>query len=414
MSTSSLAQAPPVPATEMGVDRDWPAVIASSLGLIFSVGTLSVYTFGVFIGPLSSEFGWSRTQLSGAIAVSSYVQAASLPFWGLLTDRLGPRPIILFSVVMLSLLVASLSLLGPHLWQFYLVFAAIPLLAGGATPLGYSAVMIRRFDRKLGLALGLGLMGVSLGSAVLPPLSQALLGAYGWRTTYALLGLLALVLTVPTAIIATRNAAGPAFSREASRAAPIGQLVKTRAFLLVCATILLLGTICSGLLAHLVPMMIDRGFTPIAAASLAGVVGVAALVVRGGLGWVLDRIHAPYAIAAVGLLLSVSLLLLAFGSGVESTYLAAILLGTGLGAEVDFVSFLIRRYFSPATFGRLYGIAFALFTVGLGTGPLLLGRSFDHWDGYTPGLLLFAVLGVAVAGLSLWMPSYSRASQTAG
>ena len=97
------------------LDRDWATVGASAIGLILSVGKFPLYPFGVFVRPLAAEFGWSRTQLSGAVAVSQYAFAFSAPFWEILTDRFGPRAIILPSVVAISLLVASLALLTPNL-----------------------------------------------------------------------------------------------------------------------------------------------------------------------------------------------------------------------------------------------------------------------------------------------------------
>ena len=71
------------------LNRDWLAVVASAVGLMLGVGTLTIYTFGVFVGPLSAEFHWSWTELFGAVAISQYALALSVPFWGYLTDRFG-------------------------------------------------------------------------------------------------------------------------------------------------------------------------------------------------------------------------------------------------------------------------------------------------------------------------------------
>ena len=79
-----------------------------------------------------------------------------------------------------------------------------------------------------------------------------------------------------------------------------------------------------------------------------------------------------------------------------------------LGAEVDFISFLVRRYFGNAAFGQLYGIAFGLFLLGSGTGPLILSSSFDRTGGYVPGLIAFTALSLVVVGLALAMPRYAR------
>ena len=387
------------------VDRDWVAVAASAFGLIFSVGTLSVYTFGVFVHPLAKEFGWGRTQLSLTLAISQYVLAFSSPLWGVLNDRFGPRATLLPSITALGLLVASLSLLTPHLWHLYFVFAAIPLLAGAATPLGYSSVLIRLFERHLGLSLGLAIMGVGIGAFVLPPLTQQLVVSIGWRGAYVVLGALTLIIGLPAALVATRRAAGPVLRQTGALVSAVLPLLRTRVFLLMCVLFFLLGAISVGTLAHLVPMMVDRGFTPGAAARVAAVTGVATLLGRAGIGWVLDRVSAAYVLAVVSLFAAVAFLLLGYGGGKGASYLAAFLLGGVIGAEVDFIAFLTRRHFATAVFGRLYGLGFGVYMIGAGTGPLLMGASFDSYGGYRAALTLFAVLGVAAAAVSLALPN---------
>ena len=388
------------------LDHDWLAVGASAVGMVLCVGTLALYSFGVFVRPLTAEFGWTRTGLFAALSFFQFGLAFSSPVWGVVLDRFGPRRVILFSLVALSLLVASLGLLTPNLWHLYLVFLGIPLLGGGASPLGYSAVMVRRFDRKLGFALGLSLLGVGLGGAVLPPLAQFLLSEFGWRTAYVALGALTFVVTLPAALLATRNASGPVRYR-ANAALSIAPMLRTRAYMLMAVTFVLLGIVSVGVLAHLVPMMVDHGFTPAEAARIAGLSGLAVVVVRGGLGWVLDRVHAPYVLAVIAVIAGAVPLLLAYGEGPATGYLAAVLLGSAIGAEVDFVSFLVRRYFDQAAFGRLYGIAFGLYILGTAVGPVSLGASFDHLGGYQPGLVLFAVLGMIAAAAALFMPRYA-------
>ncbi len=390
-------------------NENWPVVVAAALGLTFSVGTLLVSSFGVFVRPLAAEFHWNRTELSGALAVSQYALALSGWLWGALIDRFGPRVIVVPSVVIISALIASLGLLTPHLWHLYLVFAAIPLLAGGASPLGYSGILVRIFDRHLGLALGLALTGIGLGGAILPPLATALIQGVGWRDAYVVLGVLTLIITLPAALFGTRAVDGPRGDRLDQAGAAILPLIWTRAYLLVSAAFLLLGAISIGTMAHFVPMMVDRGFKPPAAAKMAASIGFATIVIRVGSGWLLDRVHARYVLAAIALMAAAALLLLAFETGTASAYAAAFLLGAVFGAEADLLAYQVSRYFGQAVFGRLYGLAFGLFVVGVGTGPLLMGASFGYLGGYRPGLLSFAALSVVVASLALAMPAYDKA-----
>jgi MFS family permease len=389
-------------------DREWAVVAASAFGLLFSVGTLLLYSFGVFVQPLSKEFGWTRTQLSIALAVSQYTFAFCSPFWGMAADRFGPRPILVMSVLGLSALVASLALLTPNIWQYYAVFGAVSFLAGAASPIGYSAILVQKFDRHLGLALGLSFMGVGLGAALLPPLAQALVGGLGWREAYVTLGALTLVVTLPAALVATRGVHRAAPRAAGASRQPVLPLIRTRAFILMCTIFLLLGVLSIGALASLVPIMVGRGFTPQGAAQVAAVTGLAAIAGRGGIGWVLDRFHAPYIVCAIALLATAAFLLMAYSTGTAAAYLIAVLLGAVVGAEVDFTAFFVRRYFGKAMFGQLYGLTFGLFIVGSGTGPVLMSASFDWFGTYQAGELLFAAASVGVALLTLAMPDYER------
>ncbi len=391
-----------------GMDRDWLAVASLTICLVFSVGTLTLYCFGVFVAPLSAQFGWGRTKIIGALTISQYMLAVMLPLWGGLTDRIGPRLVVPFSYVMLALGFASLALLTPHIWHLYLVFALIPIFAGGATPLGSSAVLVQRFQKHLGLSMGFSLMGVGLGAAVLPPLAQKLIAQHGWRSAVAVIGLLTLAITLPSAFAAVRNIRGPAVARQTASQVSILPMVQTRAFLLMSTVFLLLGIASVGVLVNLVPMMTDRGVTPASAAKMAALAGGMALVARAVVGWVLDHVFAPRVLASFALIASASFLLFHFTRGPLPTLIAVLLLGLVVGAEVDCIGFMVRRYFSPQAFGRLYGIAFGLILVGTGTGPLLLSYLHDRYAGYGEGLLLFAALGVVCAAITLAMPRYEE------
>src|SRR6267142_6704172 len=74
-----------------GTARDWLVPLGGALGLIVGNGPISVFAFGVFIGPLEAEFGWSRASLGIAIALCAFMSAITLPFIGLLMDKFGVR-----------------------------------------------------------------------------------------------------------------------------------------------------------------------------------------------------------------------------------------------------------------------------------------------------------------------------------
>ena len=206
-------------------------------------------------------------------------------------------------------------------------------------------MIVRKFEGKLGQALGLALMGVGLGAFLLPPITQTFVVEFGWRGAFAAVGLLTLLVTLPAASIATRGLGKPVVAPTALNAPSVMSMIRTRAFILMCVVFVLIGTISVGVLSHLVPLMTDRGLTPAVAARVAGTAGLATLIGRGGLGWILDRVYAAYVLAAVAMMAACAFLLLAFGHGIVLAYIAAALVGLVVGAEVDFVADTLERQY---------------------------------------------------------------------
>ena len=102
----------------------WWVVLATCVGLTVHIGPIIVSTFGIFLKPLSQEFGWSRTQISLAFSLATLVATVAVPFIGRLVDRFGARRVILPAVLLFGLSVLSLSFLSAHLWRFYALFSA--------------------------------------------------------------------------------------------------------------------------------------------------------------------------------------------------------------------------------------------------------------------------------------------------
>ena len=356
------------------------------------------------MGPIGHDLRVSRGQVSGALTVAQLSLVVSSLVWGLLLDRFGPRRMLLFGVLGLGISLACLSRATVPLWHLYLLFSLIALLGTGASPLGYNGVLVQRFQRRLGLALGLALMGVGFGAAIVPELSQHFIAAFGWRAAYLALATTAVVVGIPAALVATRHVSARTGHSSTTTAQSASSLMQTPTFLLICCIFFLLGTAGTGVITHLVPIMTDKGFSALAAAKLSGLIGISTLVSRGLVGWLLDRVHGSYLVAAVGVVCACLCSLLIVG-GAPPVYAAVcILLGLIGGAEIDFISFLVRRYFGPAAFGRLYAVAFAAFMLGPGT--VLAGYSFDRFHTYRPSLLLFVGISLLAALLAFALPPY--------
>jgi cyanate permease len=275
--------------------------------------------------------------------------------------------------------------------------------AAGQTPLPYAKAISAWFDRRLGLALGIAMAGVGIGAAVVPQIAQALIGWSGWRAAYVGLGLLTFALAFPAVAFLVRQPAG---WRDAARAAAAAggaqsalpgltgrEALRSGHFWTLAVVFFIAAAACNGTIAHIVPLLTDRGVTPAAAASALSAAGLALVGGRLVAGYLLDRIYAPY-VAVVFLLLPVAgITLLLLTADPALAWSAALLIGLGLGAEIDLVAFFIRRYLGMRSFGEIYGYLFAIFMFGSGIGPFALGVTFDRAGSYLP---LLAVLAAAL------------------
>src|SRR6185436_6673316 len=173
----------------------WRVMWACAAAAFFASTPYQV--FAVFLLPVSGEFSWSRESASGAYAVMAVSAAAAAPLVGRLIDRIGARPVILLSMTVVGLAVASLSMLTASLSHLYGVSIAIGVATIGASAVAHSRVIFVWFDVHRGRARGLMVAG-GMGSAiVLPPAAVNLIRFFGWRAAWFVLGMLIVVVGVP-------------------------------------------------------------------------------------------------------------------------------------------------------------------------------------------------------------------------
>jgi MFS family permease len=397
----------------------WWVVLVSAIGMTTGIASVNLWSFGVFIGPLSAEFGWTVSEITTVLLIGTLVTVVSSPFIGRLVDRLGARRVALASIVLLGSLLVSLYWLTPNLWHFYLVFGVMPLLGAGTSSVAYARVISRWFDRRRGLALGLTLAGVGVGAFVIPLLTNAVIQTHGWRAAYVVLGLLSLALTLPLAFFLLRDSpesmgqrpdgAPPAAEEPAGAArAPAGvvgfatdeALRQPRLWQMVAA-FLVLGLAIGGVLILLVPILEQRGVPRETAVLVQAGLGVALVIGRVFAGWLMDRFFAPY--VAIAFLIGPigGLLLFANSTSPAAAVTAALLIGLAAGAEVDVIAYMIGRYFGTRAYATLYGVLYSAWTLGSGFGPKLFAIVFERTGSYSPGLLAAAVL-MTLSCLLLW------------
>src|SRR5687768_879728 len=253
-------------------------------------------SYAVFLLPLEREFGWTRSQLTGVYSVYLLVNGFTAPLVGLVFDRFGPRWVYGAGLAMLG---AAFSLAAGlvSLWQFYLfvgVMVGIAVSFNGMVPA--SALLSRWFPSRLSTAIGIAYSATGVGTLLFVPLAQYLIAAYGWRSAYATLGTVLLVL-VPLAMLALpwrRFFAGrPEERRSRDKVAGEGwtlrAALRSSVFWGLAQIFFCTAAGMFSIVVQLVACLIDAGFSPLVAASSFGAIGMLSAASIMGSGFLSDR-----------------------------------------------------------------------------------------------------------------------------
>lgn len=389
----------------------WWVVVGAVLGLLVGNGAIMHFTFGVLLKPIGEEFGWSRGTVSMAMVIGLVCTGLMTPLVGILVDRYGIRRVALPFITLFALIVAAASLTPAVPAVFIAIYGLMGLAAAGQTPLIYSKSIVATFDDRRGLALGIAMAGVGLGVALVPQFTQALIGVVGWRGAYVGLGIITVLFAVPAVAFLVRepDRALAAATGEAPAVLPglTGrEALKTKFFWLLVVPFFALAMAANGTITHVVPLLTDRGVSPQMATTALSMAGLSLIAGRLLAGWLLDRMFAPYVAVVFIVTPLIGILLLMSTHDTTMATVATVLMGLGIGAEVDLIAFFISRYLGLRSFGEIYGYLFAIFMLANGIGPFVMGVSFDKAGSYVPVLWVFAGGLVLAAVLILMMGPY--------
>jgi len=407
--THSIDQAT-TPLTEFDLRYyGWRVVLAACFGVMAGFGSLFVYTFSVFVKPLSAQFGWNREAISAGFAIAAVTLGFVSPLLGRWIDRLGPRRIILPCMTIYVGAIVSLALLRFGLWQFYLTCFVLGAVGNGAAHLAYSRSVSTWFDRRLGTALAFVMVGAGLGAMILPVIAQSVITHSGWRASYASLGGIALLLGLPLSwrYIRERGATPWKSAPVAYSGISWQHGLRSSPFWIVTAILFVSSISMNGAITHLSALLTDRGLTASRAALCASVLGAASLFGRVIAGWFLDRFFGPHVAFAINAITALGILTLARADTFLAGSLAAALIGIGAGGEAAITPYLLTRYFGLRAFSTLYGFTWTFYAAAGAIGPVILGHAFDATGSYVSLLTLLALALGLMALTNFLLPRYT-------
>jgi MFS family permease len=371
----------------------WAVVAASVAALIVGQGSINVFAAGVFLKPVSEELGFGRGEISTAIGISNLMIALATPFFGRLIDKYGVQRPLLASIALFALATAAMSMITPSIAVLYGLYAIAGLVGVGQNPGAYSKAVSAWFDSRRGLALGITLAGVGLGTAIVPQLSSYLIGHFGWRLGYVGLGATIIVLALLPVALWVRlpdSSVGGSIAQRVTVGMTVREALRDWRFWALTVSFFIGGLVINGSLVHIVPLLTDRGVSLPAAVGAVSSAGLALIVGRLIAGYLMDKMHAPLLGIFFLILPLVGLVLLTVES--VNPIIGAILLGLGIGAEVDLLSYLVSRYFGMKSFGTLHGLMFSGVVLGNAAGAASLGWAFQANGSYNAAFTVFEAL----------------------
>ena len=388
-------------------------IVVSFVTLFISVG-FGFYSFGPFFKAIADDLGGSRFGVSGALTTFMVATALMGPFLGRAVDGGSIRKIMTVGILILATGFFLLSW-SQNLVQFYAILALVVGL--GAAMIGdltASALVANWFVRRRGMALGVATMGISLSGVVMAPLATYLIEAVGWRHTFRIYGLLALVVIFPLVrlLVVTRpedvgllpdNDPPPEPEPTVVEAAPVPGapalqpavpptgtgVLRNPNFWLIATVVSLTFSPNSGTLTHIIPHVTDLGYSAGRAAFVLSTIAFLGVIGKVVFGWVSDRIDKRVAMFLAVIGQAIGVLVFRETESYAIILLGGAIFGLSMGGMVPLWGAMIGAVFGRNRFGRVMGLMRpVMFPIQM-IGVPLAGYLYDRQGNYDMTFSIF-------------------------
>ena len=365
-------------------------IIVAAGGLLGCVAIGGLFSLPVFLRPIAQDTGWSTTGISAAMTLAVVALAVGSIGWGYLSDRVGPRIVVLTGSVLLTAGLA-LSSLATSLVAFQLLFGVVVGVSAAAIFAPMMACVTGWFDTRRSLAVSLVSAGMGMAPMTMSPLAAWLVQAHDWRTSLQIIAALGGIIMVPMALLIRRP---PALAQAASAAAPgaapepnepalsVGQALRSAPFLILVATSFLSCATHSGPIFHTVSYAVTCGIPLMAAVSIYSLEGLAGMGGRLVFGLLGDRFGAARVLVLA--LLAQAIVVLGYVSARElgSFYTVAALFGFTYAGVMPLFAVIARENFPLRMMGTVIGGTTMASSLGMALGPVLGGLIYDSFSSY--------------------------------
>jgi MFS family permease len=390
-------------------------IVAVGFLIAFSSGPGQSFVFSVFLDSIIEDTGLSRTAISALYAVGTGVSAMMVAFVSRMADRVGPRLVVIFVAGALGVACFGMAFAQGFV-AFFLAFAALRALGQGSTPINATLMTAQWFVERRGRAMAVMGLGFAASLALLPPVSRALIDAFGWREAYIVLGVLVWLLVIPAAALFARDTpeemglypdgADRPPAREAvtlaADAADDRRVLTSWTFWLLALPMTTSPFVVTALVFHQTGIFEERGLS----ATIAAGVFVPFAITSAGAsmlaGLAIDRVgpRPLFILAMLILLLGLAASRLIESAAAATLY--ACVLGAGGGVQRIVQSVIWAHYYGRRGLGRVQGSATSIMILMSAIGPLPLAAIEGAAGSYGPGIALMAIMPVlSILGVSL-------------
>ena len=390
----------------------WWIVLASTMALTCGAGAVNILAFGVFLKAITEDLGVGRGTIGLAMGLTTWLSVVATPILGVLLDKYGARRVLLVGAPLFALVTMAQSLMTSSLLVIYILFMLKGSLSAGISPTSIGFAVSQWFDRQRGLALGIGMSGVGLGTFLFPPAVAWMIGRYGWREAFVGMGLMMLCLSFIPTLLWQR---APTDAEKAANAdIPQGEkpglmfreaVASWRFWALGLSFIVGIVGI-NGALTQIVVILTDRGAPLAEASKVLAASGLASIAGRLASGWLADRVWGSLVIVGFFLLCVVGIALIGSGWGEPAPFVGVMCVGAALGCEIDMQTFLVSRYFGLKNLGKIGGLMFGCVAGATGLGGWISGAAYDRYHSYTVAFTAYGIGLTLACGVLLCLGPY--------
>jgi MFS family permease len=384
-------------------------IVAACFG-IQATGIGTHVAFGIFMKPLLADFDWPRAILAGAHSLAFVLSGFLGIFVGRLNDRLGPRVVMASTAFSFGLGLFLMSKVNA-VWQLYLFYGVIVGMGMSSVDVIALSTTARWFERRRGTMSGIVKVGTGAGQLFIPFAASVLIAAYGWRISFMIISVFAMLMLAGTGQLLRRDPSQKGLLPDGDRPdetraidAPekgfsLNEALRMRQFWTICFANLSVVFCLMSIMLHIAPHAMDIGHSAKAAAAVLSTIGGASMIGRLSIGFAADRAgNRACMIFCLAVLIS-SFLWLQVAKELWSLYLFAVVYGIGHGGFFTLISPLVAEHFGIRSHGVLFGLVAFAGTVGGAMGPILAGHLFDITGTYESAFWTCAAFSAAGLGL---------------